>query len=197
MPCARKLFIDGQLLLIGVNVTAESSFMIRQLTGNALHEIQKSKTCYDGPAILLDSVEDAGNVGSILRLAEAFGCRRVYFTGERPSFSSSRLKSMSMGCAEYLNLTVNFDPEFLQDLVAVEITDCSTSMFTEQLLLDDVLVVGNERHGISQRVLDLCKKSVHIPMFGVKGSMNVANALAIALYECRRQNNEKASLAAR
>ena len=73
-------------------------------------------------------------------------------------------------------------------MIAIEITSKSTSILNTQLAEQCVLVIGNEKHGIAEDVLNMCSNAVHIPMFGGNGSMNVSHALAIVLYEWRRQN---------
>jgi tRNA G18 (ribose-2'-O)-methylase SpoU len=69
--------------------------------------------------------------------------------------------------------------------VALEITSDSVALDALVLKNDSkiLLIVGNERHGISQLILDTVKTKVHIPMFGNNSSMNVSQATGIALYE--------------
>jgi len=74
-----------------------------------------------------------------------------------------------------------------QPLYALEITSESKDIFQTELSGMFSIVVGNERQGISQELLDICSAAIHVPMYGGNGSMNVAHALAIALYEWRRQ----------
>lgn len=72
-------------------------------------------------------------------------------------------------------------------MIAVELTSRSIDLFKTTLPEECTLVVGNEEHGIPAAVLELCQQAVHIPMFGVNGSINVTHALAIARFEWRRQ----------
>jgi tRNA G18 (ribose-2'-O)-methylase SpoU len=67
----------------------------------------------------------------------------------------------------------------------LEITSDSIALDTLNLRSDSkiLLIVGNERHGISQIVLDMVPTKVHISMFGSNSSMNVSQATGIALYE--------------
>lgn len=77
----------------------------------------------------------------------------------------------------------------LHDLVAIEITDSSKDVFNTRLPDPCSFVIGNERHGIPEKLLNLCHQSVHVPMYGINGSMNVIQVLAISLFEWRRQGN--------
>jgi tRNA G18 (ribose-2'-O)-methylase SpoU len=74
-------------------------------------------------------------------------------------------------------------------LTALEITTTSQNIFTARLPLEVTLVGGGERHGIPEHILARCQCAVHLPMYGVNSSMNVATALGIAAYELRRQWN--------
>ncbi len=69
--------------------------------------------------------------------------------------------------------------------VALEITSDSVQLDQLKLTFDSkiLLIIGNERHGISEMVLDAVQTKVHIPMFGNNSSMNVSQAAGIALYE--------------
>jgi tRNA G18 (ribose-2'-O)-methylase SpoU len=175
--------------------------MTIQLCGDKLHSVQKTKIRRDGPAIVLDNVADPRNVGSILRLAEAFGSRQVVVLGDYVDLKNSKTRATSRGCDEYLDIEYSLSRETLAmapNLVAIEITDTSESLF--DVSFDKAfctLVVGNEEEGVSFDLLQACRKSVHIPMFGIKGSMNVATALAIVLYEWRRQEYETSILGSR
>ena len=74
-------------------------------------------------------------------------------------------------------------------LIGLEITNTSKALnetdFTKMEKI--VLVVGAERTGISPDLLKITDETVHIPIFGQNSSMNVVNALAIALYEITSQ----------
>lgn len=71
------------------------------------------------------------------------------------------------------------------DLLALEITSDSSALdeFKFNEIQKIALVVGNEKTGIEEEVLNLCTKKLHIRMFGQNSSMNVAQATGIALYE--------------
>jgi tRNA G18 (ribose-2'-O)-methylase SpoU len=72
--------------------------------------------------------------------------------------------------------------------IAIEITDQSIPLHTVARTAWDkvVLIVGDENFGISDGLLKLVSQTAHIPMLGVNSSMNVAQALGIALYEITR-----------
>ncbi len=75
-------------------------------------------------------------------------------------------------------------------LVGLEQTDNSTSLHTFQFPHKTVLVLGSEREGIAQDVLDILDHAVEIPVYGLPYSYNVATACTMAVYEYCRQYPE-------
>lgn len=146
--------------------------------------------------LLLDNITGDANIGSIFRLADAFGVSRIIFTGTRPNLDSNRLKKTARNTHNSVSFEFEEDPQdtlrkfraLNYQVVGLEIT--SNSIPFMELDLDSsspiVLVAGNERHGISQEVLNFCDKVCHIEMFGENSSMNVAQSVGIALYELTR-----------
>lgn len=153
------------------------------------------------PIILfLDNITGDANIGSLFRLADAFGVERIIFGGTKPNLNSNRLKRT----ARHTQHSVNFEfvensVEELQKLkeddyriVSLEITSESEPFqnFNTKNAEKIVLVAGNERHGISREVLLLSDQVFHIEMFGENSSMNVAQSAGIALYEITKTLNK-------
>ncbi|MDT0641874.1 TrmH family RNA methyltransferase [Zunongwangia sp. F363] len=143
--------------------------------------------------LILDNVSGEANIGSIFRLADAFGVEKIIFCGIPPNLKSNRLKKTARNTHEYVKFEVfettleaaKFYQQQNYSLFALEITDKSIPLdsadFTDTASL--ALVLGSESHGIQEEVLSLCSIVLHINMFGNNSSMNVAQAAAIALYE--------------
>lgn len=143
--------------------------------------------------VLSDNLIGDANLGSLFRLADAFNIEKVVFCGTPVDISSNRLKKTARATFQ----TVFYEQwesteEALESYLsrgyypmALEITEDSVPI--NSLSFEDkdkvLLVVGNERYGISQEVLDHIDKKIHIKMFGHNSSMNVAQATGIALYE--------------
>lgn len=150
--------------------------------------------------LLLDNITGEANIGSLFRLADAFGVDRIIFCGTRPNLDSNRLRRTARNTHNTVNFEFHEDSiNTIQELknygyktIAVEITSDSIaienfSSNASELLL---LVAGNERHGISDDVLELCEETYHIQMFGENSSMNVAQSVGIALYEITKALNK-------
>lgn len=143
--------------------------------------------------LLLDNVIGEANLGSMFRLADAFGIQKIIFCGSEPNLKSNRLKRTARNTYN----TVNF--EFKEDsvkaikelkkggfrTVAIEITASSKTL--ENLRIENhdklLLIAGNERHGMSKEALELSDECYHIEMYGENSSMNVAQSVGIVLYE--------------
>ncbi len=133
-------------------------------------------------------------MGGIFRLADAFGVSEIIFGGEQPDLSSSRLRKTARNTEKQVHFSYSENICKTLDLlhskgfnsIALEITTTSKSI--QQIPIKDkiVLIVGSERHGISEEILNKVHYIVHIDMFGANSSMNVAQATAIALYEVTR-----------
>ena len=143
--------------------------------------------------VCCDQVKGPANLGAIFRLVDAFGVAELVLFNAELSLQSSRFKRTArhtqtrVRFRESANLIQTIDHYHQQGYssIALEITDQSLPLDqNQQSDLDKiVLIVGDENHGISEAVLAIASKHVHIPMRGQNSSMNVAQALGIALYQ--------------
>lgn len=149
--------------------------------------------------IILDNVRSVHNVGSIFRTADCFLIKKIYLCGITASPSHKGINKSALGATE------SVDWEYAQDafaivqrlqiqghlIIALEQTSGSENIVDFQPLKDKeyVFVFGNEVHGISERILHLADKSVEIPQFGTKHSLNISNAVAIAIWDFYTKSN--------
>jgi len=144
----------------------------------------------DAPSVVLDRVQDAGNVGSILRSAAAFGFSQVIALEGTASLWSPKVLRAGMGAHFALGLIENRQVEALDALTLPLI---GTSSHAEESVADAVLawpcawVFGNEGAGASAAVQQRCARMVRIPQPGGEESLNVGAAAAICLYESTRR----------
>lgn len=143
--------------------------------------------------LLLDNVTGEANIGSLFRLADAFGIEKIIFGGTRPNLQSNRLKRTARNTHNSVKFEFSENPgvriKKLKDhgykTIALEIT--ANSLPLQEINLNNseklILIAGNERHGVSEEILKYCDFSHHIEMFGENSSMNVAQSVGIALYE--------------
>ena len=146
--------------------------------------------------IVCENVTNAPNIGSLFRIADAFGVEKIIFCGSniplgRKMTKTSRAteKVVNYEVKESLFEVINGLKNQKRQLVALEITTKSTPLhhYEFNTLSPIVLIIGDENFGVSDAILDTCDAIVHIDMYGQNSSMNVVQAANIALYEMTKQ----------
>jgi len=142
-------------------------------------------------ALLLDQVQDPGNLGSILRSAAAAGIKEVYCSAGTALAWSPRVLRAGMGAHFLLQIFENADlPALLQ---ASSLPVLATSSHAKQTLYEVDLrqpvawLFGHEGQGVSESLLTLATHQVAIPHLGAMESLNVAASAAVCLFEQVRQ----------
>src|SRR5712671_5872864 len=146
--------------------------------------------------LVLDSLEDPQNVGTLLRSAEAAGAHGVLFPTERQAPLSPAAIKASAGATEHLLLAPVDDlPGALADLhvrgLRILGSDADAPLTAREADLRGpvAIVVGSEGHGLSPAVRRRCDLFVRIPMRGAIGSLNAAVAGSILLFEAVAQRD--------
>lgn len=161
-----------------------------------LFEQQQKIKKISAPLIIAIDPQTPANVGSIYRLADATASPKIIFIQKTfNSFENNktirRISRNTQTCidTEYWSYE-KFDTEYLSlpALIAIEITSQSKNIFNTSLPESCGFVLGSERNGVPDKILQKCASAVHIPMYGQNGSMNVSHALSISLYEWHRQH---------
>lgn len=140
--------------------------------------------------IVLDRLQDAGNVGSVLRSAAALGVAQVLALKGTAGLWSPKVLRAGMGAHFALHLVEQLDVDALDALaMPLVATSSHTDTLLPQLRLPDpcAWVMGHEGQGVSETLMARCTHTVAIPQPGGEESLNVAAAAAICLYESLRQ----------
>jgi TrmH family RNA methyltransferase len=141
-------------------------------------------------SVVLDRLQDAGNVGAILRSAAAFGVRQVLALKGTAALWSPKVVRAGQGAHFGLRLIEGLTAA---DLAALAVPLVATSSHAGQPLHRASLpspcawVLGHEGQGVSAELMSRCALTVGIPQPGGEESLNVAAAAAICLYESERQ----------
>ena len=144
-------------------------------------------------AVLLDGIQDPGNLGSILRSAAAAGFRQILLSPDCAQAWSPKTLRAAMGAHFSLDVHENGDlPKFLsnyrgQSLVAAP--DAATNLFTARLNPPLAWIFGSEGQGVRPEIARLAGERVRIPMPGRSESLNVGAAAAICLFETVRRQS--------
>ena len=144
--------------------------------------------------VVLDRLQDAGNVGSILRSAAAFGVAQVIALKGCVALWSPKVLRAGMGAHFALRLIEAADEP---DLDALRMPLVATSSHAAQSIATAALpapcawVFGHEGQGIAASLLQRCVLQVAIPQPGGEESLNVAAAAAVCLYESARRRADQ------
>jgi tRNA (guanosine-2'-O-)-methyltransferase len=146
-------------------------------------------------ALLLDSVTQPFNVGSIIRSAAAFGVERIWLAGNTTSPAHPSARKTSLGTERLVAVEEETSPVAAAKaaaaagfrVVAIELAEGAAPLHEAPLEGDVCLALGNEDHGCSPALLGAAEVVAYIPQVGRVGSLNVAVAAAVALAEARRR----------
>ena len=145
-----------------------------------------------GTHILLDGVQDPGNVGAIIRTANAFGIDSVLLTGGCADPYNPKTVRASMG-AIFRQKTISLDLSELSEIRAGGTLIIGAGLWEdshdirEACLGGSIIAIGSEGSGISKEILALCGARISIPIASDCESLNAAVAAAIIIWEARRE----------
>ena len=153
--------------------------------------VRSSVPAQPGPCVILEDIQDPGNLGSILRSTAAAGLREVYLSRHCTDAWSQRVLRAGMGAHFLLDIYDGVDlgelaHGFSGRIIATHL-NARQSIYDTDLCGNIGLVFGNEGAGLSRTVLDAAKEIVTIPMPGATESLNIAAAAAVCLFERVRQ----------
>ena len=139
--------------------------------------------------IVLDNFRSSFNVGSALRTSECFGVQNVHLCGYTSTPEDKKTKKTSMGTDDFINWSWNESTEKVikelkkksYKIYAVETAEASLEIGKCDLDFPSAFVFGNERHGISHHILKLCDEIIHLPLYGIKNSLNVGVCIGATL----------------
>lgn len=142
--------------------------------------------------IVLDGVQDPGNVGTILRTADAFNCGVILLEGSADIYNSKVVRA-SMGAVFSLPVALMTRTEFIDFMdakkfeVSAAVLDSSAEIyFYHKFKEKSAIVFGSEADGISKEIAATANK-IFIPMSGMAESLNVSTAAGIIISEIERQ----------
>lgn len=143
-------------------------------------------------AVVLETVQDPGNVGTVIRTANAFGLGAVILTGECADLYNPKTVRSTMG-AIFRQRVLTVDAEGLERLLernSLPLYGAALHRDSALLTAIDVknaaVAVGSEGKGLSERLLSLCDKTLFIPMQPDSESLNAAVAASVIMWEMTR-----------
>jgi RNA methyltransferase, TrmH family len=191
-PALRSLALQARrVLLLPDALFSELSTLQSPAAIGALIEVPVAEALRsDVPTLILDRLQDAGNVGSILRSASALGVRQVLALKGTAALWSPKVLRAGMGAHFALQLHERLS---IEDLDAFRMPWVATSSHAPELLHRTLLpqpcawVFGHEGQGVAPAVAARCAMTLRVAQPGGEESLNVAAAAAICLHESLRQ----------
>ena len=185
IPVSKEVFDK-----IAVRVGSGGVIAVAEMKTHSLEQIQLSKN----PLILiLEAVEKPGNLGAILRTADAAGIDAVIICDPQTDFYNPNVIRSSIGCIFTKQIAATTSEETIAWLkknnIAIYCTYLSASKIYHQIDFKkpSAIVLGTESTGLSQVWVKNSDSNIIIPMKGKIDSMNVSNAAAVVVFEAVRQ----------
>ena len=197
--------VETIILQEGVSTPIEiSADKITYVTENVMQHLTDTKTPQGIVAIvrmkesglanmqkllLLDAVQDPGNVGTMIRTADAAGFDGIVLGEGTVDLYNDKVIRASQGSIFHLPILqtnlLAYTAELKQLGIAIWGSTLEQASPIHQLKVPDkvALIVGNEGAGVSQQLLKEADQRVHIPIFGQAESLNVSVATGIMLYQ--------------
>ena len=158
-------------------------------------DIDNKTEIFRSLCLALDGVQDPGNLGTIIRLADWFGIRHIFCSPDTADVYSPKAVQATMGSLARVHVHVADLPSLIQDLpegtpIYGTFLD-GENMYEKTLSNNGLLIMGNEGRGIRDEVRELVNQRLFIPAYpeerGASESLNVGVATAIVCAEFRRQ----------
>ncbi|MCD4720296.1 MAG: RNA methyltransferase [Desulfobacula sp.] len=148
--------------------------------------------------VALDGLRSLFNVGSIFRTCEAAGFKSIIL-GNTLGKEHPGVRKTAMGAHKWveqekaadLAQTLLEKKEKGFQIIGVETIEGARPFYDISWKKKTIVVFGNEEYGISSHVMETCDKFIHIPMFGKKNSINVANAVSVICFHIARSLCDK------
>jgi len=204
--CTREIAADmvninaNQITLLKKEELDRISFLKTTSEIIALFEIPE--TCLNWEEIIkdlclvLDSVQDPGNLGTIVRLADWFGIKNIICSEDSADLYNPKTVQATMGAIARVNVQYLSLKDFLSEAVKLKIPVYGTflegeNLFSTDLTSNGIVVMGNEGNGISSEIEGFISKKINIPSYPMMNngseSLNVAAAASIVCAEFRRR----------
>ena len=157
--------------------------------------IKKISDITPGDTIILNKLQDPGNLGTILRTAVATGIKNIVLDKNCVDIYNSKTVRSSMSAIFNLNIYISEDLEndidFLKNngfqVFCTALTKESKNLYSTSFLSPSAFVIGNEANGADPEIIDKCNEKIIIPMENKIESLNASVAGSIVMYEIYRR----------
>jgi len=191
--CSSSYFISNSLMNSLSDTTTPQGIMAVLKSDNLVTIYDNNMDFDHGIWLLVYEIQDPGNLGTIIRTADAAGVSGIFLSPGTVDIFNSKVIRSTMGSIFHIKLFhLKNILSFISDARKKNVNFFSTnvsqgkSYFQVKYTFPCVLVVGNEGHGISEDIISLSDSILNIPIYGNSESLNVGVATGIILYEMAR-----------
>lgn len=188
----KKIFVEQisqvELEKLGTLQSNDAALAVVKMRENKFLEAEQNEF-----VLVLDDIRDPGNLGTILRIADWYGIKKVICSENTVDFYNPKVIAASMGSftrisAYYSNISNYFENTKItisSEIIGTFLNSQNVHRF--EFPTQGYIVLGNESNGISAEVEQYISKKITIPRFGEAESLNVGIATAIVLDNLRRK----------
>lgn len=159
-----------------------------------IKKVERTEIKYDEDIIIvLDDIQDPGNLGTILRTVDSIGLKQLIVSKGTADVYNPKVVRSTMGAIFRVNVIEKENiKEAIEEMRKNQYKLVVTSLQTENQIYDinynkKIIVMGNEANGVSKEIQNMADEKVKIPMLGKTESLNVSIATGVVLYEYVRQ----------
>ncbi|MBK7306623.1 MAG: RNA methyltransferase [Chitinophagaceae bacterium] len=137
---------------------------------------------------MLDTIQDPGNLGTIIRIADWFGIENIVCSTGCADMYNAKVVQSTMGSLGRVNVIYTDIVAWLKENNKIKIYSASLEGEDVKVvgkLKEGILIIGNEANGVSDEVMDLVNEKINIPRIGEAESLNAAVATGIILSHVR------------
>lgn len=182
---------DEQIVIVTEQILKQLSELPTPQEILAIVEKEEEQSInYDQHVLVLDRVQDPGNVGTMIRTADAAGFKQVILSEGCVDLYQSKVQRALQGSQFHVSVMTNVNlMQWLQQAqtsrmvtVATALDDTAMSYKELDSNFPTAIIMGNEGQGVNEEILNMVDKKVYIPMKGQAESLNVAIAAAIVMF---------------
>jgi TrmH family RNA methyltransferase len=135
-------------------------------------------------SLMLDEIQDPGNLGTIIRTADWFGIKNIICSNECADCYNPKVVQATMGSLSRVNIVYTGLEEFIREnkdtsIYAATLSGKPLSSFNK--IKEGIILIGNESKGVKENLLSLVTEQITIPRYGEAESLNAAVATGIIM----------------
>ena len=187
-----QLVSDSVFKKISDTVTPQGILAVVRQKTYSIEDIIKSRNKEKSCIVVLDRIQDPGNLGTIVRTGEAAGITGIIMSSSTADIYNPKVIRSTMGSIYRVPFAIVADLPKAVDILREDGITCFAAHLKGELYnsgtltKDCALLIGNEANGLSDEVANKADKLIKIPMAGKVESLNAAIATSILMYEATR-----------